>query len=115
MTEPITTTGATTLVATVSAFTLTFLGVEYIALIWALVGALVVLGQVEMRRWKAVGFVVLSTLVGAALGHGLLMVFDSDKRALLIVGSVVGGFGSQALLASLLARANNTIFGNKNA
>ncbi len=80
MPEPTSTT-ASAFVAAASAFTLTLLGVEYHALVWALAGSLAALAMAPAQqqqatprtRLRAVAFVVFSTLAGAAISGGLVV------------------------------------------
>jgi predicted lysophospholipase L1 biosynthesis ABC-type transport system permease subunit len=100
--EPTTPTAAA-LAASLSGVTLALLGVDYYSLLYANVGALMALHQAEaMGRVRAVIFVVLCTLVGAALGNAALALFGTTNRALLLVGCIIGGFGAQAILTRLL-------------
>lgn len=102
MLEP-TTPALTALAASLSGVTLALLGVDYYSLLYGMVGALMALHQAEaMARTKAIIFVVLCTLVGAALGNAALALFGTTSRALLLVGCILGGFGAQAILARLL-------------
>lgn len=81
---------------------LTLLGVDYYAMIWAFFGSLVALTQTQrMTRGRAVLFVLLSTLVGAALGTAAFAYLAVQPKAILLVTSVVGGFGFQLILAAL--------------
>jgi uncharacterized protein YneF (UPF0154 family) len=89
--------------AAMSAISLALFGVDYYSLLYGLVGALLALPHVEqMGRWRAVLFVVLSTLAGAVIGNGILAYFASSNRALLIAGCLAGGIVAQALAAALL-------------
>jgi len=115
MMEPTTTTAAAW-AAALSSVTLAAFGMDYYSLLYGLVGAMMAMHSAEaMPRLRAVLFVVLCTLVGAALGNAAIalggMVFGVQAlqpgatRALLILGCVVGGYGAQAILARLLGRA----------
>jgi uncharacterized membrane protein YeaQ/YmgE (transglycosylase-associated protein family) len=115
MTEPVATPLAGTLAASVSTVTLALIGVDHYSLIWALVGALLSLYQAEqMPRMRAMIFVILSTLIGAAFGTEVLAWIKSDSRPLLIVSSLVAGFGAQAIVTALLRRALDRIGVTKN-
>jgi hypothetical protein len=104
MAEPISPSAA--FVAAVSGVTLALLGVDYYALLWALVGAMLALGQASaMPRNRAILYVLLSTLLGAALGQGAVAFAGYDQRALLILASLLGGAGAQLLVAALLKAA----------
>lgn len=101
MAEPTSTAGV--IVATVSATTLTLLGVGYYALIWAFVGSLLALYQTApMGRIRTVVFIFLSTLIGAACGTAFPGYFGSESQPMLIISSLVAGAGAQLIVASLL-------------
>lgn len=102
MIEPTTVTAAG-VAAALSAITLALLGVDYYALLWGLVGAMLAMGQAApMTRGRAIVYVVLSALAGAALGHALANFIGSVSRSVLIVGSLVGGAGAQIIIAALI-------------
>ena len=108
MSEP--TTFAAGVIATASTVTLAILGVDYYSLIWAMVGALLALYQAEkMGRIRSVLFVVLSTLIGAALGtvsavglQRMAPTLFTELRPLLIAASLIAGFGAQLIVTALL-------------
>lgn len=103
MIEPTTSITAGSIAAALSGITLALLGVDYYALLWGLVGAVLALGQAApMTRGRAVAYVVLSALVGAALGHALISFTGSISRPMLILGSLVGGAGAQIIIAALI-------------
>ncbi len=101
--EP-TTTGVHAIALGLSALSMALLGVDYYALIWGMIGALVALFHTDqgMGRVRSVIYVALSTLCGAALGTGLLSSISSESRALLNVASLVAGFGAQKIVTALL-------------
>lgn len=102
MPEP-TATIAGALAAGASTVTMALLGVDHYSLVWGLVGALVALYQADtMGRVKSVVFVALSTLIGAAAGTGVQAWFETTSRPLLIVASMTGGFGAQAIITTVL-------------
>ena len=110
MTDPTTSTAAAGLAASISGVTLALFGVEYYALLWALVGALLAMSAAaSMSRGRAIVYVALSTLVGAALGHGALALLDTQNRALLILGSLAGGAGAQQIVSTLIAAVSRRI------
>lgn len=117
MIEP--TSQAAAFAASVSAITMALLGVDHHSIVWGLVGALFALYQSEgMGRWRAIFFVVLSTLGGAALGNGLLAaagVQQPGGRLLLYATCLVCGFGAQAIVARLLRRGLNAVDGKSPA
>lgn len=89
--------------AAMSAVSLALFGVDYYSLLYGLVGALLALPHVEqMGRWRAVLFVVLSTLAGAVIGNGIVAYFATQSRPLLIAGCLAGGIVAQTLAAALL-------------
>lgn len=101
--EP-TTSGVHAVALTLSAVFMALLGVDYYSLLWGLFGALLALFQNvdRMGRVRSVIFIVLSTLAGAAVGSAVLTSIASESRALLIVFSMVGGFGAQKIVTALL-------------
>lgn len=103
-------------VAAASQVLLALFGVDYYAMLWAFVGSLLALSQVKkMTRSRAIVYVLLSTLVGAALGTGCVVFFEVKARAALLVTSLVGGAGSQlfvtALIQGALFRIKSTLGG----
>lgn len=104
MIEPTTQTVAA-LAASLSGIALALLGVDYYSLLYGMVGAMFALYEaVPMGRWRAVLFVILSTVAGAALGEGLIGVLVIKSKSLIFVGCIVCGYGTQAILARLLRR-----------
>ena len=100
MAEP-TMTLAPVLAASASTITLALIGVDHYSLVWGLVGALLALYQAEtMGRIKSVTFVALSTLIGAALGTAAQEWWGGTSRPLLILASLTGGFGAQAIITT---------------
>jgi hypothetical protein len=94
------------LIAGLSSVLLTLFGVDYYALMWGLVGACLALTQLEsMSTRRALIYVALSTLIGAALGTTAVEFFRTTHRAFLITGSLVGGAGAQVLVGALLQLA----------
>ena len=81
---------------------LTLFGVDYYAMLWAFVGSLVAMAQTEttMSRPRAVVYVFLSTMVGAALGTAAFAYLDAKPKAVLLLCSVVGGW--QLIMAALV-------------
>jgi len=109
MAEPTTATAAA-FAATASGVTLALLGVDYYSLLYGMVGAFLALGSAgAMGRSRAVAYVVLSTVVGAAIGNAAVTFFAVSSRPLLILGCLVGGAGSQMLVASLIKALNSRI------
>lgn len=111
MIEPTTQTIAA-LAASISGISLALLGVDSYSLLYGMVGALFALFEAErMGRLRAVVFVVLSTVGGAALGEGLLSITVIHSKTLTFVGCIVCGYGTQAILARLLRRSLDRIAG----
>ncbi len=101
---------ANALAASLSGITLALLGVDHLSIIYGLVGALFALYEAErMERGRALVFVVLSTLAGAAMGNGALSLLGTASKGVLLVSCIVCGYGTQALLARLLRRGLNQI------
>lgn len=90
-------------VAVLNAGLLALLGVDYYATLWAFVGSLLaVTQQQKMTRVRAVVYVLLSTLIGAALAGGAVAFLGTQNRAITVVLGLLGGAGSQGLVALLL-------------
>lgn len=104
MVEPTSTAGVNALVLAISAATMALLGVDYYSLVWGMFGAQVALfqNQATMGRVRALVYVALSTLVGAAVGTGTAAFLASKSQPLLILVSLVGGFGAQKIVTALL-------------
>lgn len=101
--EPTTTLTAAAVAAAISGFTSALLGVDYYSLAWGMIGALWALYQTPPAgRVRSVIFVSLSTLAGAACGTAALEAIGSESKPLLILASLVAGFGAQSLLSALL-------------
>jgi hypothetical protein len=82
------------------------------------VGALVGLGAAQtMTRVRAVVYVLLSTLIGAALASGGVAFFNVSARGALIGLALVCGAGSHVILTTLvraaLARIQTTLGGDR--
>lgn len=90
------------IIAVVSQALLTLFGVDYYAIVWAFVGSLVAVTQTRMTRPRAIVYVLLSTLVGAALGSAAFAYLDARPKVLLLLCSVVGGFGWQLIMTALV-------------
>lgn len=91
------------LVTGVSQALLVLFGVDYYAMLWAFVGSLLALTQTgAMTRWRALAFVCLSTLVGAALGSAAFAYLQAKPQPVLLLASVVGGFGWQLIMTALV-------------
>jgi uncharacterized membrane protein len=89
--------------AALSGAAMALFGVDYYALLYGLVGALLALPHAEaMGRARAVLFVVLSTLAGAAIGTAAALWMQSASKGLLFVCCLGGGIVSQAAASLLL-------------
>lgn len=89
--------------ATLSTISLALFGVDYYSMLYGFVGALFALAQPEsVGRLKAIVFVALSTLVGAAIGNAAVILAGTNSRGLLILGCLIGGAGAQLLVASAI-------------
>lgn len=104
---------ADTFVSYISANLISLLGLNYYALVWAFIGALVALTQSNrMERVRAVIYVLLSTFIGALLGTAAGEWLAISKVSLVAVLSLLGGVGWQSMIASMLkiAEARFRIF-----
>lgn len=100
MTEP---TLAATIAAAFSTTTLALFGVDYYALLWGFIGALIALSQADaMPRNKAATFVTLSTFAGAAIGGVMVWLLPASPPSVQIFTSMVGGFGSQLIVKAAM-------------
>ena len=99
------TSGVKAIVIGLSGVAMSLLGVDYYSLIWAMVGALwaLFLNTERMGRVRSVIYVSLSTCIGAAVGTAGVSLLTSESRALLIVLSMVVGFGAHRVMSALLA------------
>lgn len=97
--------------AALSVGTLALLGVDHYSLIWGFVGALAALYQHKdrMGAFRAITFVMLSTLSGAAMATWGISYLDTETRPVLIGLSLVAGFGAQILLTALIRNAIHRI------
>ena len=103
MAEPTSTTAVAAYAAAASGITLAVLGVDYYSLVYGMVGAFLALGSAgDMGKGRAVAYVILSTIVGAALGTAAVEFFSVTSKAALFVGCVVGGAGSQTLVGAFI-------------
>ena len=110
MTEPTTSAAAAGIAASISGVTLALIGVDLHALLWSLVGALFVMGEApSMGRVRAVFYIVLTMLVGAALAHGLMAVAGVQNPYILNGLAVVFGAGAQRVVSALIKAAESKI------
>lgn len=91
------------MVAALSQALLTLFGVDYYAMTWAFVGSLAALTQAgTMTRGRAFVYVLLSTMVGAAFGSAAVVYLDAKPKVILLLCSLVGGFGWQLIMSALV-------------
>lgn len=101
---------ASTFVVAASQVLLALFGVDYYAMLWAFFGSLLALSQSQrMGRSRALLYVLLSTLAGAALGTVFVDWTATTRRGYLILGSLLGGFGAQYIISALLQGVLNRI------
>lgn len=78
-------------------------GLNYYAMVWAFVGALVALTRSEkMTRMRAVFYVIFSTFIGALLGTAAADYTEIQNRSAIAVMALLGGTGWQGMIAILL-------------
>jgi hypothetical protein len=98
-----TTTAVDVFVNFVSAALISLFGLNYYAMVWAFVGALVALTRSnKMTRTRAVFYVIFSTFIGALLGTAAAEYLALTSRSLIAVLSLLGGVGWQGMIALLL-------------
>lgn len=92
-----------TFVEVISAGLTSLFGLNYYAVVWAFVGALVALTRSEkMTRWRAIFYVMFSTFIGALLGTAGAEFMKITTRSVIAVMSLLGGVGWQGMIAILL-------------
>lgn len=102
MGEPTTATAAT-FTAAASTVTLAVLGVDYYSLTYGLIGALFAVSHLARMHWaRVVGFVMLSTVLGAMLGSAAIEFTGTTSRTMLILACAIGGAGSHGFMAALI-------------
>ena len=105
MPEPASTTAAA-IAAAASGITLALLGVDYYSLLYGLIGALWAMSQAgAMTKVRAVVYVLMSTVVGAAIGSGGVALIGSSSRAVLILACLVAGAGAHLLVTAAVKAA----------
>jgi hypothetical protein len=112
MTEPSSPVLAPAGAAWVTAVVLSYLGVDYYALLGAFGGVLLTLGnQRAVPLLRAVGTVAITCFAGGVLGQGLASLLHLDSRpALMLFSLLFGGAGQvgvQAAIDALLARVKS--------
>jgi hypothetical protein len=97
---------AAAVAAALSTASLALFGVDYYSLLYALVGALLALPHAEqMGRTRAIVYVMLSVLAGAAIGNCAVLYLHLTSRPMLILACLGGGLLAQALAAFILKNA----------
>lgn len=87
-------------VAALNAATLALLGVNYYAVVWAFLGSLVAMTQMERKVWsRAVLYSLLSTLIGSLMGTATADFLNITNRSALAFLSILGALGWQTFLA----------------
>ncbi len=104
MIEPATPITLGAIAAAASAVTLALFGVDYYSLLYGFLGAVTALFHLkeEMGRVRAMVYVSISTLLGAAIGNAAVSYWHTDSRAWLIIGCIGGGLLAQTLAATVL-------------
>jgi hypothetical protein len=110
MAEPTTTTAGaiTAYAAGISSVTLALIGVDPIAIIWGLIGAMFARGHgLALTRARAGMYIAITTFSGAALGTGFESLFQNimqtthQTRPLLVLASLIGGAFASRLIEAL--------------
>lgn len=97
-------------VGVISAALVALFGLNYYAMVWAFVGALVALTKSEkMTRLFAVIHVLLSTFIGALLGTAGGEYLGITQRSAIAVMSLLGGVGWQGIIALFLKVAEGRL------
>jgi hypothetical protein len=97
-------------VGVVSAALVALFGLNYYAMVWAFVGALVALTRSDKTtRTRAIFYVLFSTFIGALLGTAAAEFFGISMRSVIAIMSLLGGVGWQGMIALLLKLAEARI------
>lgn len=100
---------AQTAASAASAVVLAFIGVPYLALLWAFIGSAVMLVFTPPEsKQAAILSVAAGGFVGSAGGHGLTQYLHGPD-SMLIVAALVIGAGAKPLLSSAIRRLGSTI------
>ena len=93
-----------------SSYTMVLFGVDYYALVYALIGTMLLLSKLpKTTRLRAIGYVALSTISGAAAGNLTVEYFDTVSKFALFVACMVCGGGAHLLLSTAIdALVNRT-------
>lgn len=100
MNESVSSSGAQVIAASLTTATMALLGVPYLALVWAFLGAFggLLITPQESRK-QAVVTIVLSGFLGAALGYACARWVAADNIALQNAACAICGAGAKPLLA----------------
>src|SRR3954463_16089600 len=97
-------------VSAVSAALIALFGLNYYAMVWAFVGALVALMKSEKTtRMRAIFYVLFSTFIGALLGTACAEFFKINLNSAISIMSLLGGVGWQGIIAILLKVAEGRL------
>lgn len=97
-------------VAVLNAATLALLGVNYYAVVWAFLGSLVAMTQMERKPWmRAVLYSLLSTLMGSLLGTAGADFMGLTNKSALAFLSTVGALSWQTSLALVVKIAEGKL------
>ena len=115
MAEPTTTASILVWTTGISSVTMAVLGVDFQSILWGVFGSMFAHGHAEnMSRYKAIIYIVLASLIGAAIGTAAqafvqFAVPSLNTKAGLILGALAGGAGAQKLLDAIIAMLNRKI------
>jgi uncharacterized membrane protein YfcA len=85
-------------------------GLDYYSLVYALVGTILLLSsRQKTTRLRALIYVALSTIAGAALGTYLVGHFDAESKPALFVVCMVCGGGAQLVFTTMVDVLNTQI------
>jgi hypothetical protein len=106
--DPATSTGAVAIAASLSAISIALIGVDYYAVVWGMLGALVRLAfdDKPTNTVKSAIAVAASTVAASATAHGLAeMASTPGSRGALVSSAFFIGFGAQLFLQSAVEAA----------
>lgn len=98
------------IIAGISTYTMALFGIDYYSLVYALLGAMLLLSShKKTTKLRAVGFVLLSAVTGAAMGTALIEYVGTTSKSALFVAAMVCGGGALWLLKTMLDALTNRI------